>query len=165
MTKPKKLRTFFISIILIQPWIKKQRKNWKNFINITTNFGGATKKNNKRLKKINFDVNLASVGLITAGTIAGGITLNPIILGVITGTGLLIKTTSEMNKYANKIELFKIGLTTYENTLVDLRSFLRGERYFRAEFIRKMHHIDDVIADLYTIPEKIKKKYEKSFSK
>ena len=146
-----------ISIILIQPWIKKQRNNWKNFINITTNFGGATKKTVKRLKNINLAVNLASVGLITAGTIAGGITLNPIILGVITGTGLLIKTTSEIKKYANKIELFKIGLTTYEKTLVDLRSFLRGKKFFHEEFIRKMNLVDGEIVDLYTIPEKIKK--------
>ena len=64
------------------------------------------KKTVRRLKQ----VNLASVGLITAGTIAGAVTLNAIILGVITGTGLLIKTTSEIKKYANKIELFKIGL-------------------------------------------------------
>ena len=106
---------------------------------------------------INLAVNLASVGLITAGTIAGAITLNPIILGVITGTGLLIKTTSEMKKYANKIELFKIGLTTYEKTLVDLRSFLRGKEYFHEEFIIKMNLVDGEIVDLYTIPEKIKK--------
>ena len=126
---------------------------------------GCHKKAVKRLKKINLAVNLASVGLITAGTIAGAVTLNPIILGVITGTGLLIKTTSEMKKYANKIELFKIGLTTYEKTLVDLRSFLRGKEYFHEEFIRKMNLVDGEIVDLYTIPEKIKKKYEKYFSK
>ena len=144
---------------------KKKRKNLKNFTNITTNFGGVTKKAVKRLKQVNLTVNLVSVALITAGTIAGGITLNPIILGVITGTGLLIKTTSEMKKYANKIELFKIGLTTYEKTLVDLRSFLRGKEYFHGEVIRKINLVDGEIVDLYTIPEKIKKKYEKSFSK
>ena len=123
------------------------------------------KKTVKRLKQVNLAVNLASVGLITAGTIAGAVTLNPIILGVITGTGLLIKTTSEIKKYANKIELFKIGLTTYEKTLVDLRSFLRGKKYFHEEFIKKINLVDGEIVDLYTIPEKIKKKYEKSFSK
>ena len=121
------------------------------------------KKAVKRLKLVNLAVNLASVGLITAGTIARGITLNPIILGVITGIGVLIKTTSEIKKYANKIELFKIGLTTYEKTLVDLRSFLRGKEYFHEEFIRKMNLVDGEIVDLYTIPEKMKKKYEKTF--
>ena len=108
----------------------------------------------EQLKRQNLAFNLASVGLITAETIAGGITLNPIILGVITGIGLLIKTTSEMKKYANKIELFKIGLTTYEKTLVDLRSFLRGKEYFHEEFIKKMNLVDGEIMDLYSIPEK-----------
>ena len=87
------------------------------------------KKTVERLKNINLAVNLASVGLITAGTTAGGVTLNSIILGVITGIGVLIKTKSGIKKYANKIELFKIGLSTYEKTLVDLRSFLRGTEY------------------------------------
>ena len=121
------------------------------------------KKTVKRLKQVNLAVNLASVGLIIAGTIAGEITLNPIILGVITGIGVLIKTTSEIKKYANKIELFKIGLTTYEKTLVDLRSFLRGKEYSHEEFSSKMNLVDGDIADLYTIPEKIKKKYEITF--
>ena len=83
------------------------------------------KKTVERLKKINLAVNLASVSLVTAGTIAGAVTANPIILGVITGAGLLIKTTSEIKQVTNKIAMFKIGLSTYEKTLVDLRSFLR----------------------------------------
>ena len=68
-----------------------------------------------------------------------------------------------MKKYANKIELLKIGFTTYEKTLVDLRSFLRGKEYLHEEFISKMNLVDGDIADLYTIPEKIKKIYEKTF--
>ena len=152
-----------ISIILIQPLMKKQRKNWKNFINITTNFGGVTKKLLNDSKKINLAINLASVSLVTAGTIAGAVTANPIILGVITGAGLLIKTTSEIKQVTNKIAMFKIGLSTYEKTLVDLRSFLRGKEYSREDFIFKMNFVDGDIADLYTIPEKILKKYEKNF--
>ena len=54
------------------------------------------KKTVERLKKINLAVNLVSVSLVTAGTIAGAVTLNPIILGTITGAGLLLKTTSEI---------------------------------------------------------------------
>ena len=116
-----------------------------------------------QLKKINLVVNLISVTLVTAGTIAGAVTLNPVILGTITGAGLLIKTISEIKQYSNKIAMFKIGLSTYEKTLVDLRSFLRGEEYSREDFIFKMHLVDGDIADLYSIPEKILKKYEKNF--
>ena len=114
----------------------------------------------EQLKKINLVINLT---LITAGTVAGAVTLNPVVLGVITGAGLLIKTTSEIKQYSNKIAMFKIGLSTYEKTLVDLRSFLRGKEYSREDFIFKMHLVDGDIADLYSIPEKILKKYEKNF--
>ena len=77
------------------------------------------KKTVERLKKINLAVNLISVTLVTAGTIAGAVTLNPVILGTITGAGLLLKTASEIKQYSNKISMFKIGLSTYEKTLVD----------------------------------------------
>ena len=117
----------------------------------------------ERLKKINLAVNLISVVLVTAGTIAGAVTLNPVILGTITGAGLLLKTTSEIKKYSNKIAMFEIGLSTYEKTLVDLRSFLRGKEYSREDFIFKMNLVDGDLADLYSIPEKILKKYKKKF--
>ena len=121
------------------------------------------KKTVERLKKINLAVNLVSVTLVTAGTIAGAVTLNPIILGTITGAGLLLKTTSEIKQYSNKIAMFEIGLSTYEKTLVDLRSFLRGKEYSRDDFIFKMNLVDGDLADLYSIPEKILKKYKKNF--
>ena len=121
------------------------------------------KKAVKRLKKIILAINLTSVSLVTAGTIAGAGTLNPIILGTITGAGLLLKTASEIKQVANKIEMFKIGLSTYEKTLIDLRSFLRGKEYSHEDFIFKMNLIDADIADLYSIPEKFSKKYEKNF--
>ena len=92
-------------------------------------------KNCGKTQKINLAVNLVSVTLVTAGTIAGAVTLNPIILGTITGAGLLLKTTSEIKQYSNKIAMFKIGLSTYEKTLVDLRTFLRGKEYSRDDFI------------------------------
>ena len=121
------------------------------------------KKTVERLKKINLAVNLISVTLVSVGTIAGAVTLNPIILGTITGAGLLLKTISEIKQYCNKIAMFEIGLSTYEKTLVDLRSFLRGKEYSRDNFIFKMNLVDGDLADLYSIPEKFFKKYKKNF--
>ena len=95
---------------------------------------------------------------------AGAVTLNPVILGTITGAGLLLKTTSEIKQYSNKIAMFKIGLSTYEKTLIDLRSFLRGKEYSREDFIFKLNLVDGDMADLYSIPEKVLKKYKKLLS-
>ena len=87
--------------------------------------------------------------------------MNPVILGTITGAGLLLKTTSEIKQYSNKIAMFEIGLSTYEKTLVDLRSFLRGKEYSRDDFIFKMNLVDGDLADLYSIPEKNFEKIQK----
>lgn len=40
-----------------------------------------------------------STGLIVVGTNAGGVTQNPILLGVISGSGLLLKTYIEIKKF------------------------------------------------------------------
>ena len=45
----------------------------------------------KKLKKTKLSLNMVSLGLTVSGTIAGGITLNPIILGCISGPGILIQ--------------------------------------------------------------------------
>ena len=42
-----------------------------------------------RFKKMNLLINLTSSGLIAIGTIAGAATMNPIVLGVISGLGLI----------------------------------------------------------------------------
>ena len=59
--------------------------------------------------------------------------------------------------------MVKMGLSTYEKTLVDLRSFLRGKEYTRDEFILKMNLVDGDMADLYSISEKVLKKYRETF--
>ena len=142
---------------------KKTKEELKKLYKYYHKLWWCHKKTVKRLQKINLVINLTSVSLVTAGTTAGAVTLNPIILGTITGAGLLLKTASETKKYANKIEMFKIGLTTYEKTLVDLRSFLRGKEYSHEDFIFKMNLLDADTADLCSIPEKILKQYEKNF--
>ena len=50
-----------------------------------------------------------------------------------------------------------------KKTLVDLRSFLRGKEYTRDEFILKMNLVDGDMADLYSISEKVLKKYRETF--
>ena len=60
-----------------------------------------------RFKKMNLLINLTSSGLIAIGTIAGAATMNPIVLGVISGLGLIVKTAMEMKNLKSKIEMAK----------------------------------------------------------
>ena len=64
--------------------------------------------------------------LIVNGTIAGRVSTNPFVLGILPGSGLILKTYWEMKDFKKKIELCQFAFTTYVTILIDLRSFLRG---------------------------------------
>ena len=91
------------------------------------------------------------------GTITGGITLNPIILGVISSIG-------EMKNYKKKTEMTKIAYTTYEKVLVELGSALRGNEFDKDEFIDKMKVIDEIIIDQTPLTDKHANIYNKKYS-
>ena len=63
---------------------------------------------------------MASTGLIVVGTVVGGLTANPSILGSISGAGLALKTFSETKDNKKRIELSKFCYTTYSKVLVEL---------------------------------------------
>ena len=122
------------------------------------------KKAFKHFKRLNLAINIGSAGLVVTGTIAGGITLNPIILGTISGAGLVLKTVSEIKDYKKKIEMSKFAYTTYEKVLVDLRSSLRGNQFNHTAFIYEMRLIDEMIIDLCPFVDKFEKQYHKKYT-
>ena len=65
----------------------------------------------KYFKKAELTCNIGSVLLVVIGTVVGGVTLNPIVLGTISGSGLLLKTYSEIKNYKRKIEMCKFAYT------------------------------------------------------
>ena len=54
---------------------------------------------------MNLAFKILSSSLIASGAIAGGVTLNPIILGTISGMGLLVKTVTDHKNYNRKVEM------------------------------------------------------------
>ena len=67
--------------------------------------------------------------MVVTGTVAGGFTLNSVILRAISGVGLLLKTFSEIKDCKKKIEMCKFAHTTSEKVLVDLRASIRGAEF------------------------------------
>ena len=63
----------------------------------------------KYFKKAELVCNIGSVVLVVSGTVAGSVTLNPIVLGTISGAGVLLKTFSETKNYKRKIEMCKFA--------------------------------------------------------
>ena len=117
----------------------------------------------KYYKKAELTCNIGSVLLVVTGTVVGGVTLNPIVLGTISGTGILLKTFSEAKNCKRKIEMCKFAYTSYEKVLIDLRSFMRGLEYNDKEFLDYVKVLDDIIIDMCPLTDKFEKKYNKVF--
>ena len=121
------------------------------------------RKSYKRYKILDETLTLSGGGLVVIGTIAGGITLNPIILGVINGVGVMVSSVSKIKNYKKNIEMTQIAFTTYEKVLVELRSALRGDDFNKKEFIERMKLIDEMIIDQTPIADRFVKSYSKKF--
>ena len=104
-----------------------------------------------------------SMLLVVVGTITGGITLNPVIIGVINGAGVIVAGVGKKHNYKRKIEMTQIAFTTYEKVLVELRSALRGDDWNKDEFVDRIKLIDEMIIDQTPKPDKFSIKYNEKF--
>ena len=111
----------------------------------------------KDFKKLNLLINMSSTGLIAIGAVAGCLTLNPAILGIISGAGLALKTFSETKDYKHKIEMSKFAYTTYQKVLLDLRTALRGGSFNKNDLIKELNILDDTITDFGPLVTKFEK--------
>ena len=93
---------------------------------------------------------IGSTGLVAIHvvTIAGAITLNPIVLGTITGSSLILNTYTEAKNYKRKIQMCKFAYTTYNKIFINLRSYLRGLEFNEEQFFTEIQLIDQAITDM-----------------
>ena len=121
------------------------------------------KKTFKHFKILDESITITGILLVIIGTITGGLTLNPIILGVINGFGILLTNFGKMKNYKEKIEMLKIAFTSYEKVLVELRSALRRDEFDKEQFIDKMKVVDAMIIDQTPLSDKYVKLYDKKW--
>ena len=107
---------------------------------------------------------ISGISLVAIGTISGGITLNPVILGVINGAGIIVAGIGKKKNFKRKIEMSKIAFTTYEKVLVELRAALRGDKFNKQEFVDRMKLIDEMIIDQTPIADRFASRYNKKFN-
>ena len=103
--------------------------------------------------------------MVAIGTISGGITLNPVVLGVVNGAGVIIAGVGKKNNHKRKIEMTRIAFTTYEKVLVELRAALRGDEWNKQEFVDRMKLIDELIIDQTPTADRFDSKYKNKFEK
>ena len=121
------------------------------------------KKSYKSYKFLDDVFSISSICLVAIGTISGGITLNPVVLGVVNGAGIIVAGIGKKNNYKRKIEMTRIAFTTYEKVLVELRSALRGDEFNKQEFVDRMKLVDEMIIDQTPIADRFVSRYEKTF--
>ena len=102
--------------------------------------------------------------MLSCNRIAGGITLIPIVLGVVNGAGVAVGGIGKKKNYKRKIEISRIAFTTYEKVLVELRSAVRGDFFNKQEFIERMKLINEMIIDQTPIADRFAKRYNKKFT-
>ena len=122
------------------------------------------KRSYKSYKFLDDVFSISGISLVAVGTIAGGITLNPVILGVINGAGIIVAGIGKKKNPKRKIEMSRIAFTTYEKVLVELRSALRGDEWDKQEFIDRMKLINEMIIDQTPIADRFASRYNKKFN-
>ena len=122
------------------------------------------KRSYKSYKFLDDVFTISGISLVAIGTISGGITLNPVVLGVVNGAGVVVAGIGKKNNYKRKIEMSRIAFTTYEKVLVELRAALRGDKFDKQEFIVRMKLIDEMIIDQTPIEDRFASRYNKKFS-
>ena len=108
---------------------------------------------------------ISGICLVAIGTISGGITLNPVVLGVVNGAGVIIAGVGKKNNYKRKIEMTRIAFTNYEKVLIELRAALRGDERSKKEFVDRMKLLDEMIIDQTPIADRFESRYKNKFEK
>ena len=121
------------------------------------------KKSYKSYKFLDDVFTISGICLVAIGTISGGITQNPFVLGVVNGAGIIVAGIGKKNNYKRKIEMTRIAFTNYEKVLVELRSALRGDEFNKQEFVDRMKLVDEMIIDQTPIADRFVSRYEKKF--
>ncbi|CAH3015739.1 unnamed protein product [Porites evermanni] len=120
--------------------------------------------NHKSYKFLDDVFSISGICLVAIGTITGGITLNPIVLGVVNGAGVIVAGIGKKKNYKRKIEMSRIAFTTYEKVLVELRAALRGDEWNKQEFVDRMKLIDEMIIDQSPIADRFASRYNEKFN-
>ena len=117
------------------------------------------KKVYQKQKLLDLVEKISSSALVAGGVLAGGATLNPIVLGVISGLGLILKTIQEAKNRGKKIEKAKFAFTNYEKALSNLKFALRGGEFDQRKFLVEMETLDGIVIDFGLNQEKFEKKF------
>ena len=106
-------------------------------------------------------LNLLSACDVVSGKKVGCVTLNPLVLGTISGTGLLLKSTMEFKIISKKSSHHCVCRS--EKILVDLRSLVRGKPYDDQNYLTQLRVLEDIVIDMCPLFNNWDKEYSQKF--
>jgi len=103
--------------------------------------------------------------VVVSAAVAGGITLNPVVIATLTGVDLIVKAVVTFKKYDKTVEKANFARIDYKKILDEIRFYLRGEPFNEKAFLERLKMIDDFISDhCMDIPSRLNVKYSKLFA-
>ena len=116
-------------------------------------------------RRKNFVCNLSAGKLIISAVVAGGITLNPVVMATLTGVNLFLKAVASLKKFDKKMERANLARIEYQKILDEIRFYLRGEDFDEKVFLDSLKMKDNFITDhCMEIPLSVQRKYDKKFA-
>lgn len=103
------------------------------------------------------------MGLVVIGGVAGAVTINPIVLGCISGPGVLIEGYLVKSNLRRRVEMCRFAYTSYLKILTQIRNFFRGLACDDIAFLTDCKVISDTITDLCPAIDDLYPKYEKKY--
>ena len=110
-------------------------------------------------------LNALALIIVAAGIVVGSVLENSLLTACLTAAGTVIKGWNDFKKFSFKIDMCRFAYTTYDKTLIELRTYVRGLPMEEFEgFLIKMQTLDDTITD-FTPPvsDKCVQQYEQRF--
>ena len=113
-----------------------------------------------RLDRLRLGLNMLSIGLTVIGGVLGGVTMNPIIIGVLTGIAVIVQGYVIQSNLNSEVEECKFASTSYDKILTQLRCHLRGSPYDEEVLLAELKVVDDIIILRCPPVDKLSKRYD-----
>ena len=103
--------------------------------------------------------------VMAAGMVVGAVWKNTFAVVALTAFGTVVKGWNDFKKFSFKVDMCRFAYTTYEKTLIELRTYVRGLPLEEFDgFLIKMQTLDDTFTD-FTPPvsDRCVQEYAKRF--
>ena len=93
-------------------------------------------------------LNAVALLVMAAGVVVGSVHENSFVVLGLTAFGTVVKGWNDFKKFSFKVDMCRFAYTTYEKTLIELKTYVRGLPLEEFDgFLINMQTLDEVITD------------------